>query len=798
VTNQPPHDARPNNSLHKRLTVAMANASDRALLADAMAGDSTVVRSDDLWAAADTFVQERAVARLELRGRLDAVAARAQHDRDTAGHQLDHLVGRRQALVDGADWATALHASLPEHLSAVQAVRDALDERRNEQRAAQQDLDRVLEQRTAVAEAIEQADQELAEVSSSGMDETGLRRELEASGQAVRRAREEHATASARLEQLQIERTGLEVRFEATAPAAVPDINDVDGAAVATVRRALAQLQAGIGRGQEDPHAVALCEAWQDLTADLAEFGGELQDSSGADLAAARRRVEQATARLSELGAAAMTSTLTAEERSALDAAHAAVLAAEEQASRRRRGSALRQLEQAQAVERALLDQHGFGGYLDVVLTGGRIGAADPALAAAEREHFEATLALEALERAARVSPELAHLRSEQARLLQHVVDLLCVDPGHEVLPLLRSHRLVPRELQQALAEALAAVGVRPVGASLEAAALGFLEAHPLPSEVALDAPEDDDRIAIEARLAALVAELDAAQAEVDRTAEALQMAERSVGAFENELTVRAGEDLQRMQRFAAAEQLRAQIDAVATTLRKAEAEARRSVDAVDQVVAAAEADFDQASADLADLARQARTLAEELPIDLRPEGDPLHSLVVLAERLLDHANVLQPEIAAADAAVATASVQLEEALAAARLAATGEDGPLPEDLAAGLQQILAAATDIADTVVLLDEPLAGVDPATRTELLELVRVASAAQQTVLLTEDPEVLGWAIELPIEEGSAMPADALLLRMRRANEGLNLGPAAVDITSTAIDPDAAPTARWAGRR
>jgi len=799
VTNQPPHDARP-NSLHRRLTVALANAADRERLAEAIADGSPLVRSDDLWHAAEGFAQERAAARTALRSRLDAVAARTRHDCDTAGHQLEHLLVWGQTLLDGADWASKLQANLPEHRGAVQAVRDALDERRNEQRAAQQDLERVLEQRTAVAEAIEQADTELAEVSSSAMDESGLRRELEASGQAVRLAREAHDAALARLEDLQIERTGLRVRLEDATPAA-PLTDDgrhaADAADVAAVRHALANMQAVMIDGEDDPRAVALCDAWEDLTADLVHFGGAPEDASGSELAEARRRVTQTAARLAEFGVASAASVLTADERRALDAAHAALLAAEEQASRRRRASAARALDQAQAAERALLDQHGFGGYLDVVLTGGRSAAADPARTVAERDHFEATVALEAIERAARVSPELTHLRSEQARLLEHVTDLLGVDPGHQVLPLLRSHRPVSRALQQPLIDALAAVGVRAVGVSLETAALTFLEAHPLPPEDAVDAsvPEPERRIelaAIEARAAALVEETDAAQAEVDRTAEALQMAERSVGAFENELTVRAGEDLHRMQRFAAAEQLRAQIDSVATTLRKAEAEARRVVDSADHALAAAEVEFDRASAKVADLARQARKLAEELPIDQRPEGDPLHSLAVLTERLRDHAGVLQPEIDNAEAAVATASVQLEEALAAARLAATGDDGPLPEDLVAGLQQILAA--EHPDTVLVLDEPLAGLDPQVRTELLELIRTGSEAGQIVLLTEDPEVLGWAIELPIEEASAMPADALLLRLRRAN-------ASVDITTSATDPhpEAAPTAhRWAGRR
>ena len=69
MTNQPAHDARP-SSLHRRLTVALANASDRARLAELLAGDlgslgagaqSPLVRSEDLWLAADGFAAEREV-----------------------------------------------------------------------------------------------------------------------------------------------------------------------------------------------------------------------------------------------------------------------------------------------------------------------------------------------------------------------------------------------------------------------------------------------------------------------------------------------------------------------------------------------------------------------------------------------------------------------------------------------------------------------------------------------------------------------------------------------------------------
>ncbi|MEO7571989.1 MAG: ABC transporter ATP-binding protein, partial [Acidimicrobiales bacterium] len=732
------------------------------------------------------------------------------HDCDTARHQHDHLMGWRRTLLEGADWATELLGELPTHLGAVEAARDALDERRAEQRAAQHDLERVLEQRMAASAAIDEADQELGEAAGSGMDESGLRRELEAAGRAVQDAREVHDAALSRLEELQIEATGLDVRREASAPpdsVAVPVPDATEVAAITAVQEALARLGSVLIDGEVDPDARALATAWTELTEDMQQVGGAEEGPSADERHDARRRVEVAAAALATLAAAKAASALTAEQRQALDAAHASVQAAEEQMARRRRSSgARRKLEAAQAAERALLEEHGFGGYLDVVLSGGRAVAADPNGPAIEREHFEATLALDALERAGHLTPELAHLRAERARLLGHITDLLGFDPGRDVLPLLHAHRPVSRALQAPLVAALANVDVHPVGESLEDAAVRYLAAHPLPEEVdPADAQADGqrkiERVAVDTRATALVGELAAAESEVDRSAEALQMAGRSVEAFESELSVRAGEDVTRMKRVAAVEQLRAQIDAVAATLRRAEEDARQRIAVAGGAVTAAENVFDQGSDGTSELARHARKLAQELPIDQRPEGDPLQALPLLAASLRAHSEVLQPEIDRASAAVASSSIELDEALAACRLAGTGNDGPEAEDLADGLQQLLGAHA--GDGPLVLDEPLADLDHQTRDQLLEVIRTTATDRQLVLLTEDPEVLGWAIELPIDEGTAVPADALLARFHRANHGLMATtaapptPDAVDITHP--DPAPVPTARrWAGQR
>jgi hypothetical protein len=819
MTNQPAPDARP-NALHRRLTVALAAAPDRARLADLLVGDvqgadpSPLVRSEDLWTAADGLSRSRAADRAELRTRLEGVAARSLHDRDTAASRLESLVSWQRTLREGADWADGLVHDLDGPLGAVDRARGVLDARIADHKAAEAALQRVLEQRHAAARAIEEADRELGDVATSGMDESGLRRELEAAGRAVQAAREAHEAALDQLAECNLERAQLELRLAdlGGTPAAERPAGP-DPEVVAAVRASLEAFQlAAMGAGP-DPQATALADAWGDLSADLAEHGDALgARPSEAELEAARARVAATAAAVDALDAAQRS--LSPEDRAALDAAHAEVQDAEERTERRVGAAAARKrLAEARAHEDALLEQHGFDSYLDVVLSGGRPRTDEPARLAADRDHLDAVQALQALEQAGAPSPELVYLESERERLHAHIVELLGVDPGDHPVDLLRRHPAVPPTAVQALLADLARADVVPVGTSAEEAAERFLAEHGSVLEHHEQAERSAgqrqvERAAVEARLAALEAEASQAQSEVDRTAEELQMAERSVSAFEGELSVRAGEDKARLQRFAAAEQLRAQVEAVNASLAAAEASAQDQLEAAAVAVGEAEAGYDRAAEAVADLARRARQLAEELPIDQRPEGEPLATLPLLVDALRSHAEVLQPELDAAEMAFTDAVAQLDDATAAVRLAGAADDGPQPDDLVEGMTDLLAARAE--GTVLVLDEPFVGVDETTRARLLEVVLEGSSGRQVALLTEDAEVLGWAIELPVDVAMAVPADALLARMRPTTT-VDLAasdtspdadrPAAdhVDPEPTDTDPTPAPTARrWAGQR
>lgn len=781
MTKNPGPDTR-SSCLHPRLTVARASVSERAELCDGVEG--LAVSAADLGRAAQDVALERSAQRAAARARLDAAAARVAYDLQTATTQLDQLYASRQALLEGAQWALDVEAALPAHAEVVDAARGVLEARQADQRAARLGLDRVIEQRFATDAAIEDADHQLDELVGIGMDESGLRRELEASGQAVRAAHDAHATAVTRLQELLGERDVLEQRcsslreaLAARGPGGVRDDKDFD-----QVVAAFDEWVHACELVSYDPYAHQLADAFTDLLADLAEL--ERQAGPRPDEHALERAHELAdrAARELERLTVADTPALTPAERAALDAARNAVQEAEERSDRRvGRVAARKRLDAARAAERGLLDGFGFGSHLDVVLTGGRAIICAPERLAAERTFLAAKAARDRLLKAQRASPELEHIHSERARLLALAADRLGVDPGDDVVALLRAHPLVSDQVLENLRAALARVGVHPVGVALSQAAQEWLRDEVATAEDRRRARAATGQVAAElealvVRSSGLADEIIAARQAEEGAAEGLELASRSVGAVEAELSVRAGGDGTRPQRFFAAEQLRTQVAALAATLRRAEDDARALFDRAGEAALVAEVALDRAQGALADLVRRARKLAEELPIDRHLAGDPLVSLGTLAGLLRDHAAVCQPAIDAAEAAVAVTTGRFDTAVAIAEAAGTGGEGPRPEDVEEAMGRLLEAN---GGGLVLLDDPFQGLAVSLRSELLEVVLGRTGAGSLVLLTEDTDVLGWAIELPADQAAVVPADSLL-NLSAAQADINSDP----VTSTRL--------------
>lgn len=802
MTHPGPHAT--SKRLHPRLTVVRASTEARARL---RGHRDDVIDARALQGRAEGLATERSVSRSSIRNRLEAAVGRAAHDLETAQAKHAALIALERDLREASTWAAGAE---PEVLAAHAALAEA--ERQVEldqtaQRARLADLDRVLEQRATANAAMADAERKLGDLGVAEMDESGLRRELEASGHAVRSAQEAHEAAQRRLAELRAEQAAAAERQAKlrTALQTHARSDTIDTGVVGTLRSALETWDAVAETARPDQRAADLAAAWADLQADLSgvvEQAGPLPDAD--QLEAAERRVEAAQAELSRIEAATQVGVLTPELRAQIDAAHDAVLAAEERIGRRIGGGGARKaLGAAREAERALLDGHGFASYLDVVMTGGRAQSDSPERFAAERAYRSAVAERDRLRAATTARPEMAYLSGEANRLIEHCIETLGVDPGDQVIPLLRAHPDVPRPLLDDLRAAVAEAGLRPVGISLADAARAWLAEQDAVIADQRRWREAADQVRAEAEqldatLSALAQRI--AEAEVDEahTAEQHELSRRSVNAFESELSMRADEDARRLQRFAAAEQLRAQIAALSSTLARAEEEARAALDQATTRMAEAEAGLDRANVRLSDLSRRARSLADRLPPDRRPVGDPLTTLDLLAEHLREHADALAPEQSAAEVAVATAEGRHRDAIAEAAAAATADHGPLAEDVLDGFRDLLAGGRRLA----VLDEPFEAVPHALRAELRDTIVDASAERPVVLLTDDPELLGWAIELPSEVAQFAPAEGLNLDDLPADDE-PADPAVLELGARAPSTDTAdsptPTGpRGAGRR
>ena len=806
VTTQPGPQRR--TPLHPRLTVARAGSAERPRLVDALGGEA--VGSEDLAAAAAAVALERSEERAARRARLDGVVERRRGEADEAADRVADLDGLRRRLLEGADWAEAAVHDLPGLQEAVAAARANLEERLAAQRAARAGLDRVVEQRAAAATAMEDADRQLADLVGVGMDETSLRRELEAAGHAVRAAQEAHAASVQRIqdveeEQAQVEARIVSLRADLATPAAGRQVSEAD---VQLVRGALADWDDAARHAGPDPDAQALADAFADLGADLADLQARLGPRPAeADLQAAEARATAAAQELDRIDAEAASRTLAPADRAELEAAHEAVLDAERGVERRiGAGGARKRLEAARAHEQELLTRFGFATYLEVTLSGGRAVTSSSQRLAAERTYLAAKAHRERLLCSMQPSAELEYLESERARLLGHVVGLIGYDPGDDPITPLRAQPLVPRQLVAALRDALLAVDGLAEGVDLPTAARVWLQGQDALAEARRTAGARNAALAAEleqavTRSAQLVDELAEARSDELRAAEELDLAGRSVGTFETELTVRAGEENTRLKRFAAAEQLRHQIEALTTTLTRAEHAAREALDRADEAVATADHALDRAEDAVGAVSRRATELGSELSPERRPHGEIAELLHPLAAALRDRAEERTADLHEAEADLAAARARVDSAAAEAAEAGDGAGAPLAADVVDGFTAILRRR---GDTLIVLDEPFAEIDPAVRPTLLEALVAPPAPATIVLLTADPDALGWAIELPADTGSVIGADSLLNLGRLPADNQGRHSSVVELPGGEEDPRYDPTAPtgpargWAGRR
>jgi DNA repair exonuclease SbcCD ATPase subunit len=758
------------SSLHARLTVLQAGAEERARLAEALIDglggngyDGAAMRgTTEFFDAAREVALRRIEEHERIRGELTAQLRKARDVQAGATNRRDEAAARvRRMAAHLADSEALLEQSAQLRAAAAEAERD-LEARRAEVEASHYKLSLVEEQRAAAAQMIDDASHQLRYLEAAELDEPSLRRELEAAGQELRAAESAQAEANEGLraiEQATADRdaTRQHVHYERAELVARIESPLVD---VEALRRALDAFDDEVEPGEADLVARELAREWSDVDDELDRIESALPvPPTDDEVEAAERRLDQIENAILELEAAAGRGPGgRVDPRDEIEDAHEAVLAAEERLDDPQAyEQALAELQHARDVEQAVLHRHGFDTYLDVILSGPvSEGESQAELLDALRARRVAEETVAALRAAAEPPAIVTALRSRRDRIRREATDLLGCDPGDNVAELLHAHPVVPAARTRELAIALSNLGVHPVGVAVREAAAGVLDDQDDEIAAREDCRSEVDRL--DRELAALDQEDERADEHAQRVQEMAEATDADVAEaaarvhlLESELVDRASQDERRLQRIAAAEQLRSQITAVTDALNRSNEEYHAALAQSETEVLEAQGAVERAASAIADARQRLRRISDALPPVLRPRpaDDPLTELPNLRE-------TLAAEVDRAEAALDEASDELDDARRDIERSQDELDAHLQivptEDIAAeDLAEAVADLVGRGDTPVVLDDPFTeSIDE--RDHLLDRLVPASALRPVILLTDDPDTLGWAIGLPADVGT----------------------------------------------
>lgn len=800
---------------HPRLTVLQAGPHERSSLGehigrvsrasssngggpDQGSGEPEVVLGpDDLDALAQEVADRRISSHGRLRDELQSTLHTAQETQAAAESRRDEAAARARRLSVHLNDCEALLADSDGLYDALEAAGQELDAHQLELEAARERLAAALGQRQAATEAIEDARAQLADLESAEMDEPLLRQRLQDAGLELREAEAAQADAQhayaelearayerqATREQIASERADLAARIEA--PLYDP----------APLQAALDAYDEQADTSEIDPVAQGLATEWLDLVDELDQVEASLPPApTQADLANAEHHLGEIEGIVAELEATSRHSRLDPNARADIEAAHEAVLAAEEALDQSGAYPEVEaHLEAARADEQHLLAHYGYATYLDLVMAEPEPAQTQSELLEALRARREAEDALASLWAATEPPREVATLQGRRERIYREATELLGCDPEDNLVELLESQPVIPARCTRNLADALAAYGVYPHGVNLRDAAYDLLLG--IEREVASRDELLQEVERLDAELLALDEEEMTDAGEGQQLMQSVQAAVADVSAItadmtelERALAERSTYDDRRVQRVAAAEELRAQIAAVSEALERSDDEYHTQVAEAETAVTAAEVRLEQATAAISEASRKLRTIVDALPAALRPKptDDPLVELPRLHEALANEAERAEAAVANAGREHDRAHELIDETQAELdRLVAeTPADEVLREDFRAAVAELVGGGT----TPAVLDDPFNLLDREEQVDLLEALTEATAHRPVVLLTDDPETLSWAISLPDSLGAVtgLPVTAA------AGEGDR--PAAEPDTDPSVtDPPAAPTQR-----
>lgn len=270
------------SQLHQRLTVAWLDADARSVASAELASQGLRVDHALLEDhAADAAHRRRELERV-TDAALDEELRVLDARRAAAELALEDLVTEQRRLRDAAEWCVLQPARAASAAEEIAASAAALEAHSKIAREATRRLERVLEQRAAAEAALEDARRELGGLGATGVEESDVRRQMEAASQDLRAATNEYQEA---MKEVARRRTALVEAETAAAtsepPVDVPKISDGDQ--LQAMRRAL--------RAKFDPATPSDAVGPGDLErfrADLQEV--EARADAAADLLSGVRR----------------------------------------------------------------------------------------------------------------------------------------------------------------------------------------------------------------------------------------------------------------------------------------------------------------------------------------------------------------------------------------------------------------------------------------------------------------------------------------------------------------------------
>jgi hypothetical protein len=762
-------------------------------------------RAADAAAAADRTKARRKQLTDEITRHRAALGA-AMTERDAATTALDELQRgegpAREVLAAVAAARTRMEAELAgatrdrvaaeEALGAAVMARDtALEARESANRrldAAREGHRAAMAAAAAAAAAVEEADSVADDDPTDAL--AAARDELARAEAAAAELDPEHdqSPVNRRLAALEGRRVELDRLLDAIGPAVASPVQD----ALDRVMRASDEAPPVVA-------ALALADTWRDLHQQIDALDAGV---SPAELAA-EERVHVARRAVAEAEADFNQPVLTPEQIAKVEAAHSAVLEAQDRSEGRfGSGRSRKKLDEARSEERRILERLGFSTYADYMMSSSSrgVGPANRAiLETAKAQLAAANAELEALPGAVDRARRRTELLQRRDAVAPRVADLLGHEPtGPEAEDELRHLRepVAPDEAALAdLAEKLSASGIVMGPPPHAREDLVLLARSYLTEEQDAQQRRADTGDAIEALDAAITALREARErgaTELPDQPALPELAEPVPTKADADAAVRAA--TRREARWADVETARATVEvgeqAVARHreagdkvegLRTALADAAAAESAAAAAVAAAETDVASSEGPALDAATggaaeaeaalaRARLREDEARARLAdpagPEGG-VGSLVAQAEARLRAADTAVKEAAAAEQATAAelALADAEHASAkterdvATRAAAERDRSGLVEEMDWELLSRLAAvrSAGLAGSVPLvLDDPFAALDDDDVARVLDRVASLAGAVQVVLVSDRDVIVDWAGSLGPERAAVVAA------------------------------------------